>query len=80
MKITKLFLVTAALGFTACPPPNVLTSNTFLGNAKLTKSYVTQRGDDQKLFDYSVRVCDLKGDDATQTNCKDTVIIERVIR
>ena len=75
-----LAIVAAMVPLTACPPPRVMIVDTFVGDNKIAKSYLVQRGDDQKLFDFSVRVCSVSGDKAQKVeDCRDSLIVDRVV-
>lgn len=74
-------------GLVGCTP-KVLLTNHFLepdgwaGQTKVTKSYIIPRTDDNKQFDYFVRVCDdkqgAKGFEVA--NCKDTLVVDHILR
>ncbi len=78
------FLV--CLGLLACssaigcaPPPKVMTSHQYLAESRSAKSLLQDSGatvDEQKLFNYFVRVCNL--DSAAEKQCKDTLVLENV--
>jgi hypothetical protein len=77
----KYLIPVVALGLIACAPPRVLITNNYLGSTKISKSYLIQRSDNDKQFDYYVRVCDVKGDKAlTVDNCKDTLVVDKILR
>lgn len=86
VKSIALALVVAG-GLVGCTP-KVLISNHFLApegfaaSTKVTKSYIIPRTDDQKQFNYFVRVCDEKpGAKAFETqNCKDTLVVDHILR
>lgn len=89
--MTQVKSITLALalagGLVGCTP-RVLISNHFLepdgwaGQSKVTKSYVIPRGDDNKQFDFFVRVCDEKAGAKTfeVANCKDTLVVDHILR
>lgn len=82
MKFSAKYLVPlATLGLVACAPPKVLITNNYLGDTKITKSYLIPRSDNERQFDYYVRVCDVKGDKTlTAENCKDTLVVDKIVR
>lgn len=70
----------ALLGAAGCTPPPVLIAQGF--SADRVIRYTIQNvgggdGDTGNLYDLSVRLCN-QGDDASDQNCKDSVILKNV--
>lgn len=64
------------------PPPRILTSQDFLGEAKVFDEIMQASGQQdpsskQQLFNFSVRVCTVEAN-ATGSNCKDTPVLDNV--
>jgi hypothetical protein len=85
MNPTKISVWTLGLGVilasaVACaPPPKVMTSHQYLGEARSAKTLIQQSGkgtDDGQLYNYFLRVCDLNT--STEKQCKDSLILENV--
>lgn len=73
-------LVLALLGLAGCTPPPVLIAQGFSGDRVIR--YTIQNvgggdGDTGNLYDLSVRLCN-QGEDSSDQNCKDTVILKNV--
>lgn len=70
------------LGVGCAAPQKVLIQNNYVGPTKSAKVLILDSGKDdpstkKRLFHLFVRNCDL-GADGTESNCKDTVILENV--
>jgi molybdopterin/thiamine biosynthesis adenylyltransferase len=62
----------------ACVPPKVMIDHSYVDAEKASKSYIQRSADNDKLFDMSVRVCDVQANN-TDTNCKDTKVLGNVV-
>lgn len=71
-----LAIALAASVATACQPPMVLVDQAFMGEKRTAKIVMQQSGEGH--FDEYIRICDLKPD-GTETNCKDTLVLENVV-
>ncbi len=64
----------------ACaPPPKIMTSHQYLGETRSAKTLIQQSGqanDDEQLYNYFLRVCDLNT--SSEKQCKDSLILENV--
>jgi hypothetical protein len=68
------------LGLTGCTPPPVLIAQGFSGDRviRYTIQNVGAGNDDTgNLYDLSVKLCN-QADDASDQNCKDTVVLQNV--
>jgi hypothetical protein len=78
-----IILATSILGLLAiagCTPPPVLIAQGFSGDRVIR--YTIQNvgggdGDSGNLYDLSVKLCN-QADDASDQNCKDTVVLQNV--
>lgn len=71
--------VLALLAFGGCAAPKYLI-NDFTMQDRAVKYVLTPSGgsaDEQMLYNYIVRICDLDSSDQEQ-NCKDTTVVENV--
>jgi hypothetical protein len=80
MKISKLLIMAAAaLALTAflcsCAIPKIMASYAYVGDTKTTKTLMEPAT--KGLFNSYMRVCNLEAN-ATETNCKDSLILENV--
>ena len=78
--IIYVSLLLGLLGVAGCTPPPVLIAQGFSGDRviRYTIQNVGQGNDDSgKLYDMSVKLCN-QADDASDQNCKDTVVLENV--
>lgn len=61
-------------------PPKVMTSHQYLHDSRSAKTLLQESGatagEDEKLFNYFLRVCSLEGHN--EKNCKDTLVLENV--
>jgi hypothetical protein len=82
MKTAMILLASlvAASAVGCAAPPKVMTSHSYLADKQSAKSLIQDTGitvnDNEKLFNYYVRVCDLG--EAVEEKCKDTLILENV--
>jgi hypothetical protein len=71
------FALVSTLG---CTPPQILVAQGFAGDrvVRYTIQQVPQAGDDDKnLFDLRVRLCN-QGEDASDQDCKDSMLLQNV--
>ena len=78
----RAFATLAAVAFSllgaACAPPKVMIDHSYVDADKASKSYIQRSADNDKLFDLSVRVCDVQASN-TDTNCKDSKVLGNVV-
>ena len=74
---TLAFATFSALSL-ACVPPKVMIDHSYVDADKASKSYIQRSAENDKLFDMSVRVCDVQANN-TDTNCKDTKVLGNVV-
>ena len=79
----SLLFVWCALAIAGCAPPKVLVAHSYATTDKSIEALLQRSGETgvgqnkSNLFNVFMRVCD-QGADNTQSNCKDTVILENV--
>jgi hypothetical protein len=85
-RISLALLAAAASTSIACgPPPKVLVHQEFfppaLGEDKIAQESMQLSGqstDKQRLFNYSIRICDVNPQGVAKPTCKETLILENV--
>ena len=80
----RILFVLCALAAAGCAPPKVLVDHSYTAADKSIEGLMQQSGaavggGDKKgnLFNWFMRVC-TQGADNSQSNCKDTVLLENV--
>lgn len=75
-----LGLLALSLASACAGPPKVMTSHQYLAKNRSAKTLLQesgeQAGEEQKLFNYFLRVCNLEG--AQEQKCQDTLVLENV--
>lgn len=75
-----LGLLTLLLASACAGPPKVMTSHQYLSENRSAKTLLQENGatagEEQKLFNYFLRVCNLEG--PKEQKCQDTLVLENV--
>jgi hypothetical protein len=80
----RLLFVLCVLALAGCAPPKVLVAHSYATSDKSIEALMQRSGETvgntqakNNLFNVFMRVCN-QGADNTQSNCKDSVILENV--